>query len=130
MKVDVLNQQGKKIEETELNPQIFEAKINPTLIAQAVRVRLANDRIGTHKTKTRGEVRGGGRKPWRQKGTGRARHGSRRSPIWVGGGHAKARQPRDYSLKLPKKMKRAALMFDLPVSFFVRRQIRISYIVH
>ncbi|MBU0709076.1 50S ribosomal protein L4 [Patescibacteria group bacterium] len=113
MKIPVVNQQGEKTEQIELNPRIFEVKINPALIAQAIRVRLANRRLGTHKTKSRGEVRGGGRKPWRQKGTGRARHGSIRSPIWVGGGHAKAKQPRDYSLKFPRKMKRAALFSSL-----------------
>ncbi|MCK5318288.1 MAG: 50S ribosomal protein L4, partial [Anaerolineales bacterium] len=76
---------------------------------------LANARLGTHKTKSRGEVRGGGAKPWRQKGTGRARHGSRRSPIWVGGGGAHTPRQRDYSKKMPRKMRRAALCSALSV---------------
>jgi large subunit ribosomal protein L4 len=115
MKVDVINLQGKKVDTTELPAQIFEAPINRDLMHQALVRQLANARLGTHKTKSRGEVRGGGRKPWRQKGTGRARHGSRRSPIWVGGGGAHTPRPRDYSLKMPRKMRRAALRSALSV---------------
>ena len=115
MKVDVINIQGKKVDTTELPAQIFEAPIKRDLMHQAFVRQLANARLGTHKTKSRAEVRGGGRKPWRQKGTGRARHGSRRSPIWVGGGKAHTPRPRDYSLKMPRKMRRAALRSALSV---------------
>jgi len=115
MKVDVINMQGKKVDTTELPAQIFEAPIKRDLMHQALVRQLANARLGTHKTKSRGEVRGGGRKPWRQKGTGRARHGSRRSPIWVGGGKVHTPRPRDYSLKMPRKMRRAALRSALTV---------------
>jgi large subunit ribosomal protein L4 len=115
MKVDVINIQGKKVDTTELPAQIFEAPIKRDLMHQALVRQLANARLGTHKTKSRGEVRGGGRKPWRQKGTGRARHGSRRSPIWVGGGKAHTPRPRDYSLKMPRKMRRAALRSALSI---------------
>lgn len=115
MKVDVINMQGKKVDTTELPAQIFEAPIKRDLMHQALVRQMANARLGTHKTKSRGEVRGGGRKPWRQKGTGRARHGSRRSPIWVGGGKVHTPRPRDYSLKMPRKMRRAALRSALSV---------------
>ncbi|OQX51490.1 50S ribosomal protein L4 [candidate division CPR3 bacterium 4484_211] len=123
MQVDVFDQKGKKKGKVELNPSIFEAKINRALMAQAVRVRLANKRLGTVKTKSRGEVRGGGKKPWRQKGTGRARHGSRRSPIWVGGGHAHPKRPRDFSLEIPKKMKRLALFSALSLQLKENRLV-------
>ncbi|WP_106402391.1 50S ribosomal protein L4 [Actinocorallia populi] len=93
----------------ELAPEIFEAKVNVPLIHQVVVAQLAAARQGTHKTKTRGEVRGGGRKPYRQKGTGRARQGSTRAPQFAGGGVVHGPQPRDYSQKTPKKMKAAAL---------------------
>ncbi len=109
MKVDVLNIEGKKVDSTELPSPIFEAPIREDLMHQAFVRQLANARLGTHSTKSRGEVAGGGRKPWRQKGTGRARHGSRRSPIWVGGGKAHTPKPRDYRKKMPRKMRRAAL---------------------
>lgn len=92
---------------------IFGAKINPELMAQAVRIYLANQRRGTANTKDRGDVSGGGRKPWRQKGTGRARQGSIRSPLWVGGGVAHGPHPKDWSLKFNKKMKRKALFSAL-----------------
>jgi large subunit ribosomal protein L4 len=115
MKVDVLDIEGKKVDTAELPPAVFEAPIRSDLMHQALVRQRANARLGTHKTKTRSEVRGGGRKPWRQKGTGRARHGSRRSPIWVGGGRAHAPQPRDYSKKMPRKMRRAALRSALSV---------------
>ncbi len=93
----------------ELAPEIFEAKVNVPLIHQVVVAQLAAARQGTHKTKTRGEVRGGGKKPYRQKGTGRARQGSTRAPQFAGGGIVHGPQPRDYSQKTPKKMKAAAL---------------------
>ena len=95
--------------DVELAPEIFEAKINIPLIHQVVVAQLAAARQGTHKTKTRGEVRGGGRKPYRQKGTGRARQGSTRAPQFAGGGIVHGPQPRDYTQKTPKKMKAAAL---------------------
>lgn len=114
MKIDVYNQEGGKLKtQTELNDQIFGIVPNTDLMAQYVRVYRANQRQGTVKTKTRGEVSGGGRKPWRQKGTGRARHGSIRSPIWVGGGTVHGPQPKDWSLQMPKKMKRKALFSAL-----------------
>ncbi|MBT8200237.1 MAG: 50S ribosomal protein L4 [Acidimicrobiia bacterium] len=93
-----------------LDPAIFGVEPNVALMHQVVTAQLAGARAGTHSTKTRSEVRGGGRKPWRQKGTGRARHGSTRSPIWVGGGVAHGPKPRDYSQRTPKKMKRKALL--------------------
>ena len=114
MKIDVYNQKGEKLKtKIDLNDQIFGVVPNEDLMAQYVRVYQANQRQGTVKTKTRGEVRGGGRKPWRQKGTGRARHGSIRSPIWVGGGTAHGPQPKEWSLKMPKKMRRKALFSAL-----------------
>lgn len=109
MKVDVLNMEGQKVRTTELPSSIFEAPVKQDLMHQALVRQLANARLGTRKTKTRGEVSGGGRKPWRQKGTGRARQGSTRSPIWVGGGKVHTPQPRDYALRMPRKMRRAAL---------------------
>lgn len=115
MKVDVIDIQGKKVASADLPAAIFEAPIKNDLMHQALIRQLANARLGTHKTKTRSEVSGGGRKPWRQKGTGRARHGSRRSPIWVGGGIAHAPRPRDYTKKMPRKMRRAALRSALSV---------------
>jgi large subunit ribosomal protein L4 len=115
MKVDVLNMQGEKVDSADLPAVIFEAPIKQDLMHQALVRQMANARAGTHKTKSRGEVRGGGRKPWRQKGTGRARHGSRRSPIWVGGGKVHTPRPRDYSAKMPRKMRRAALRSALSV---------------
>lgn len=115
MKVDVLNMQGKKVDTAELPPAIFEVPIKRDLMHQALVRQLANARLGTHKTKSRGEVSGGGRKPWRQKGTGRARHGSRRSPIWVGGGRAHAPRPRKYTRHMPRKMRREALRSALSI---------------
>lgn len=109
MKVDVVNVQGEKVSSTELPGSVFEVQIKPDLMHQALTRQLSNARAGTHKTKTRSEVAGGGRKPWRQKGTGRARHGSIRSPIWVGGGNAHTPQPRSYRVRMPRKMRRAAL---------------------
>jgi large subunit ribosomal protein L4 len=103
---DINHQQVKEIE---LNDRVFDAKINPSLFYDSVRSHLASRRKGTAATKNRALVRGGGAKPWRQKGTGRARAGSRRSPLWKGGGTIFGPMPRDYSLSLPKKAKRAAL---------------------
>ena len=115
MKVDVVNIHGKKVKSVELPAAIFEAPINTSLMHQAYVRQMANARLGTHKTKTRSEVSGGGRKPWRQKGTGRARQGSIRSPQWVGGGGVHTPQPRDYNKKMPRKMRRAALRSALSV---------------
>lgn len=107
--VDVIDAKGKKAGKVDLPGELFDVQTNIPLIHQVVVAQLAAARQGTHSTKTRAEVRGGGIKPWRQKGTGRARHGSRRSPIWVGGGVVHGPQPRDYSQRTPKKMVAAAL---------------------
>jgi large subunit ribosomal protein L4 len=115
MEVDVLNMAGEKVRSVELPPAIFEAPINVDLMHQAYVRQLANARLGTHDTKTRSEVAGGGKKPWRQKGTGRARQGSTRAPQWVGGGKAHGPKPRDYSQDMPRKMRRAALRSALSV---------------
>ena len=115
MKVDVLNMEGKKVRTADLPVQIFKAPIRVDIMHQAYVRQMANARLGTHKTKTRSEVSGGGRKPWRQKGTGRARQGSIRSPQWVGGGKVHTPRPRDYSQKMPRKMRRAALRSALSV---------------
>jgi large subunit ribosomal protein L4 len=109
MEVDVLNMEGQKVSTAELPSAIFEAPINVDLMHQAYVRQMANARLGTHSTKTRGEVSGGGRKPWRQKGTGRARQGSTRAPHWVGGGKVHTPKPRDYTQAMPRKMRRAAL---------------------
>jgi large subunit ribosomal protein L4 len=109
MNVDVLNMSGEKVATVELPAAIFEAPIRTELMHQALVRQLANARLGTRKTKSRGEVSGGGRKPWRQKGTGRARQGSTRAPQWVGGGKVHTPMPRDFSLKMPRKMRQAAL---------------------
>ncbi len=109
MEVDVLNMEGEKIRTVELPAQIFEAPINIDLMHQAYIRQMANTRLGTHSTKSRGEVSGGGKKPWKQKGTGRARQGSNRAPQWVGGGKVHTPKPRDYSTPMPRKMRQAAL---------------------
>jgi large subunit ribosomal protein L4 len=109
MEVDVLNMKGEKVSTVDLPAEIFEASINVDLMHQAYVRQMANARLGTHSTKTRGEVSGGGRKPWRQKGTGRARQGSIRSAQWVGGGKIHTPKPRDYTQKMPRKMRQAAL---------------------
>ena len=107
--VSVYNMEGKEIDKIELSDAIFGVEINEHLVHMAVVQHLANLRQGTQKAKTRSEVSGGGRKPWRQKGTGHARQGSTRSPQWTGGGVVFAPTPRDYSFKLNKKEKQAAL---------------------
>ena len=107
--VTVYNMEGKEVGTIELNDAVFGVEINEHLVHMAVVNQLANNRQGTQKAKTRSEVSGGGRKPWRQKGTGHARQGSTRSPQWAGGGVVFAPVPRDYSFKLNKKEKRAAL---------------------
>ena len=107
--VAVYNMEGKEVDKIELNDSIFGVEINEHLVHMAVLQQLANKRQGTQKAKTRSEVRGGGRKPWRQKGTGHARQGSTRSPQWTGGGVVFAPVPRDYSFKMNKKERRIAL---------------------
>jgi large subunit ribosomal protein L4 len=116
MKVNIYNMQGKKLsKKAELPAEIFEAPVNIDLMHQAYVRQMANARQGNQKVKNRSEVSGGGRKPWRQKGTGRARQGSIRAPQWVGGGKAHAPHPRDYSKKMLRKMRRAALRSALSV---------------
>lgn len=109
MKVPLLNMEGKQIEELELAPGVFESEVNSAAVHQVVTAILASRRRGTADSKTRGEVSGGGKKPWRQKGTGRARAGSNRSPLWKGGGSVFGPQPRDYEIKVPKKVRKLAL---------------------
>ena len=109
MKIPVYNMAGQEVDSVELPSSIFEAKINRDLMHQALVRQMANARLGTHKTKSRGEVRLTGAKAYRQKGTGNARHGSRRAPIFVGGGVAHGPRPRKYTKKMPRKMRRAAL---------------------
>ena len=108
-KVSVYNMEGKEVGTIELNDAVFGVEVNEHLVHMAVVQQLANNRQGTQSAKTRSEVSGGGRKPWRQKGTGHARQGSTRSPQWTGGGVVFAPVPRDYSFKINKKEKRAAL---------------------
>jgi large subunit ribosomal protein L4 len=108
-KVAVYNTTGQQTGEIELSEGIFGVEVNEAVLHQAVVLQLANQRLGTHKTKTRAEVRGGGRKPWKQKGTGRARAGSIRSPLWIGGGTTFGPQPRSYKKALPRKVRRLAL---------------------
>ena len=108
-KVNVYNVLGETVGEIEFNDEIFNIEINEHAVYEVVKNQLANKRQGTQSAKTRAEVRGGGRKPWRQKGTGRARQGSIRAPHWVGGGVVFAPKPRDYSYKVPKKVRRLAM---------------------
>lgn len=108
-KLNVLNTNGQNVGEIELSDAIFNIEVNEHVLYEAVKNQLANKRQGTQSAKTRAEVRGGGRKPWKQKGTGRARQGSIRSVQWVGGGVAFAPKPRDYSYTLPKKVRRLAM---------------------
>ena len=115
MKVDVFNMEGQKVKQVELPAAIFEAPINVDLMHQAFIRQMANARLGTHDTKVRGEVAGGGRKPWKQKGTGRARQGSTRAAQWVGGGRIHTPHPRKYTQRMPLKMRRAALRSALSV---------------
>lgn len=115
MQVDVFNMEGNKIRTVELPAEVFEAPINLDLMHQAYIRQMANTRLGTHSTKTRGEVSGGGRKPWRQKGTGRARQGSTRAAQFVGGGKIHTPKPRSYTVNMPRKMRQAALRSALSV---------------
>lgn len=109
MNIDKYSIDGKKVGQVDLDDSVFAAKINEVLIYEYIKAANANLRQGTHKTKERAEVRGGGIKPWRQKGTGRARAGSSRSPIWVGGGTVFGPRPRSYRIDLPKNIKKEAL---------------------
>jgi len=115
MKVDVFNMKGEKVGKVDLPEKIFEAPVKVDLMHQAYVRQMANKRLGTHSTKGRSEVSGGGRKPWRQKGTGRARQGSIRAAQWVGGGKIFTPKPRSYEKSMPKKMRRAALRSALTV---------------
>jgi len=110
MKVDKYSVDGKVVGQVDLPDDIFSAEINDVIIYEYIKAANANLRQGTHSSKGRSDVRGGGAKPWRQKGTGRARAGTSRSPIWRGGGMIFPRQPRDYTIQLPKKIKRAAIV--------------------
>lgn len=115
--IKVYNMEGKEAGEMELSADVFEAKINVPLMHQAVLNTLASQRRGTHETKTRSNVAGTTKKPWRQKGTGRARVGTRRNPVWTGGGVAFGPHPREYGFKMPKKMRKAALRSALSDKF-------------
>ncbi len=115
MKVDIVDINGKKVKELQLPASIFEAPVNVDLMHQSFVRQMANARLGTHETKIRSEVSGGGKKPWKQKGTGRARQGSTRSAQWVGGGKIFTPHMRDYTLKMPLKMRRAAIRSALSV---------------
>ena len=112
-KVGLFNKEGNKIEDIQLNDNIFAVEVNADAMHQVVVALLANKRQGTQSAKTRAEVRGGGIKPWRQKGTGRARHGSIRAPQWIKGGVVFAPKPRDYRMSIPKSMRRVAMLSAL-----------------
>lgn len=109
MEAKIINTKGKEVDTVELPGEVYEAPVNVDIMHQAFVRQLANQRLGTHSTKGRSEVSGGGRKPWRQKGTGRARQGSIRAAQWVGGGKIFTPKPRSYAQKMPKKMRRAAM---------------------
>lgn len=113
MSIPLFNQKGNKLSDLPLDKDVFDGAVNTSLLHQVVRMYQANLRQGTHATKTRGEVSGGGKKPWRQKGTGRARVGSIRSPLWRHGGTIFGSHPRDYGYTLPKQMKRVAVRSSL-----------------
>jgi large subunit ribosomal protein L4 len=115
MQADVKNMKGETVKTVELPADIFEAPINKDLMHQAYVRQMANARLGTHSTKTRGEVSGGGKKPWKQKGTGRARQGSTRAPQWRGGGKVHTPRPHSHALDMPRQMRRAALRSALSV---------------
>lgn len=116
-KIALYDMRGAQVGEIELNDSVFGIKPNEAVMYEFVKMQLANKRQGTSSTKTRAEVRGGGRKPWRQKGTGRARAGSSRSPIWKGGGVTFGPKPRDYSYRLPRKVRRLAMKSALSSKF-------------
>jgi large subunit ribosomal protein L4 len=116
-KADIVNIQGEKVGEVELNDSVWAADVKSYLIHDVVVMQLANRRRGTSSAKTRGEVRGGGRKPWKQKGTGRARSGSTTSPVWVGGGAGVGPKPKVYHVSVPKKVRKAALRSALSARY-------------
>src|SRR5512135_1436846 len=124
MLVDVFNIEGQKVSSVELPASIFEAPVHNDLMHQALVRQQANARLGTHDTKTRSEVSGGGRKPWKQKGTGRARQGSTRAPHWKGGGVVFGPHPRSYAQRMPKKMRRLAIKSALSAKA-AEQQIRV-----
>lgn len=117
MEANVVNLKGTQVNTVELPGEIFDAPVHVDLMHQAFVRQMANQRLGTHNTRTRSEVRGGGRKPWRQKGTGRARQGSIRAPQWVGGGKVHTPKPRSYEKKMPRKMRKSAVRSALAVKF-------------
>ena len=121
--VEVKNLNNKKVSTLELREEVFAVKVKQALLHEAVRHYLASQRRGTHKTKTKGDVKGSGRKPWRQKGTGRARVGSIRSPLWRHGGTTQGPQPRDYSYSLPRKVLLGALRGALTAKFEDKKMI-------
>jgi large subunit ribosomal protein L4 len=114
---DVFDIEKKKVSQVDLNDAVFGAEVNEAIIYDVVKMQLASRRSGTASTKTRSDVRGGGKKPWRQKGTGRARAGTTRSPIWRGGGIVFGPHPRDYSYSIPKKVRKKAIMSALSMKF-------------
>jgi len=116
-KTDVINIQGDKVGEVEIKDEIWNTGVKPYLMHDVVRMQLTNRRRGTSSTKSRGEVSGGGTKPWKQKGTGRARAGSNTSPVWVGGGIAFGPKPKEYYASVPKKVRKSALRSALTVRF-------------
>ena len=120
---DVYDIDKKKVSQIELNDAVFDAEANPDVMYEVVRMQMASKRLGTASTKERGDIRGGGKKPWRQKGTGRARAGTTRSPLWRGGGTVFGPSPRGYAYKLPKKVKKMALVSALSMKFNEQRII-------
>lgn len=114
---DVFNIEKKKVAQVDLNDAVFSAEVNEAIIYDVVKMQLASRRSGTASTKTRSDVSGGGKKPWRQKGTGRARAGTTRSPIWRGGGIVFGPHPRDYSYSIPKKVRKKAIISALSMKF-------------
>jgi large subunit ribosomal protein L4 len=114
---DVFNIENKKVAQVDLNDSVFGAEVNEAIIYDVVKMQLASRRSGTASTKTRSDVSGGGKKPWRQKGTGRARAGTTRSPIWRGGGIVFGPHPRDYSYSIPKKVRKKAIISALSMKF-------------
>jgi len=127
--VGLFNIEGKKVGDVSLNEKVFNVEVNKAVLHQVVVAQLANKRQGTQSAKTRAEVRGGGIKPWRQKGTGRARQGSIRSPQWVGGGIVFAPKPRDYRVSLPKSMRRVAMKSALTAKVMENEMIVLESLV-
>ncbi len=128
MKVDVVDKTGKKVSEVTLDKKVFGQKVNRDLLTQYIHVYRSNKRQGTSATKTRAEVSGGGKKPWKQKGTGRARHGSRRSPLWVHGGIAHGPKPKSWQLSMPKKMKKATMISALSEKYVGKKIFVVDHV--